>query len=70
MLTVPDEYACRALTITVAHKMDSSDVLDALFPLLLKRGTSEYLRSDNRPELTSDPFKDLLAKVGIKPINI
>ena len=70
MLTVLDEYTREALAVTVAHKMGSSDVLEALYPLLLKRGKPEYLRSDNGPEFTSDPFKDWLIKVGIKPINI
>jgi len=70
ILTVLDEYTREALAVTVAHKIGSSDVLEALYPLLLKRGKPEYLRSDNGPEFTSDPFKDWLIKVGIKPINI
>ena len=70
MLTVLDEYTREALAVTVANKMGSSDVLEALYPLLLKRGKPEYLRSDNGPEFTSEPFKEWLTKVGIKPINI
>ena len=50
--------------------MGSSEVLEALYPILLKRGKPDYLRSDNGPEFTSEPFKDCLIKVGIKPINI
>jgi hypothetical protein len=57
MLTVLDEYTREALAVTVANKMGSSDVLEALYLLLLKRGKSEYLRSDNGPELTSEPSK-------------
>jgi putative transposase len=49
MLTVLDEYTREALAVTVANKMGSSDVLEALYPLLLKRGKPEYLRSDNGP---------------------
>jgi putative transposase len=70
MLTANDEYTREALSVTVANTMGSSEVLEALYPLLLKRGTPEYLRSANGPELTSEPFKDRLAKVGIKPIRI
>ena len=70
MLTVLDEYTREALAVTVANKMGSSDVLEALYPLLLKCGKPEYLRSDNGPEFTSEPFKKWLIKVGIKPINI
>jgi putative transposase len=70
MLTVLDEYTREALAVTVANKMGSSDVFEALYPLLLKRGKPEYLRSDNGPEFTSEPLKDWLIKVGVKPINI
>jgi hypothetical protein len=70
MLTVLDEYMREVIAVTVANKMGSSEVLEALYPLLLKRGKPEYLRSDNGPEFTSEPFKDWLIKVGIKPINI
>ena len=70
MLTVLDEYTREALAVTVARKMRSSEVLEALYPLLLKRGKPEYLRSDNGPEFTSELFKDWLIKVAIKPINI
>ena len=70
MLTVLDEYMREVIAVTVANKMGSSEVLEALYPLLLKRGKPEYLRSDNGPEFTSEPLKDWLIKVGIKPINI
>ena len=70
MLTVLDEYTREALAVTVANKMGSSEVLEALYPILLKRGKPEYLRSDNGPEFSSEPFTDWLTKVGIKPIRI
>ena len=70
MLTVLDEYTREALAVTVANKMGSSEVLEALYPILLKRGKPEYLRSDNGPEFSSEPFTDWLIKVGIKPIRI
>mgnify|MGYP003338398586 FL=1 len=70
MLTVLDEYTREALAVTVANKMGSSEVLEALYPLLLKRGKPEYLRSDNGPEFSSETFTDWLTKVGIKPIRI
>ena len=42
MLTVLDEYTREALCVEVAPKMGSADVLEALYPLLLKRGKPEY----------------------------
>jgi transposase InsO family protein len=38
MLTVVDEYTREALCVSVAARMGSAEVLDALYPLLLKRG--------------------------------
>jgi len=70
MLTVLDEYTREALLVSVALKMGSTDVLEALYPLLLNRGRPEYLRSDNGPEFSSEPFKEWLTKGGIKPIRI
>jgi hypothetical protein len=35
MLTVLDEYTREALAVTLANKMGSSEVLEALYPLLL-----------------------------------
>ena len=70
MLTVLDEYTREALCVKVATRMGSAEVLEALYPLLLRRDKPEYLRSDNGPEFSSAPFKDWLLGVGIKPIQI
>lgn len=35
------------LSVTVAPKMGSADVLEALYTLLLKRGKQDYIQSDN-----------------------
>lgn len=70
MLTVLDEYTREALCVTVAPRMGSADVLEALYPLLLKRGKPAYIRSDNGPEFVAAPLQEWLTKVGIKPIHI
>lgn len=70
MLTVLDEYTRQALCVSVAVKMSSADVLEALYPLLLQRGRPEYIRSDNGPEFVAAPFQDWLRRVGIQPIRI
>ena len=64
------EYARKAFSMTVANAMCSSEVLEVLYPLLLKGAQPDYLRSDNDLRLSSEPFKDWLTKVGIKPIRI
>ena len=70
MLTVLDEYTREALCVTVAPKMGSADVLEALYPLLLKRGKPEYLRSDNGSEFIAEALQTWLQRVGVKPIHI
>ena len=70
MLTVLDEYTRQALAVTVRTRMTADDVLEALYPLLLRYGTPEYIRSDNGPEFIATAMQDWLARVGIKPIRI
>lgn len=70
MLTVIDEYTREALTVSIHTKMNGEDVLEALYPLLLKHGKPEFLRSDNGPEFISQSFQSWLKKVGIEPIRI
>ncbi len=70
MLTVIDEYTREALCVVASHKMGSTEVLEALYPLLLKHGKPEFIRSDNGPEFVSESFQIWLKKVGVKPIRI
>ena len=70
MLTVLDEYTREALCVEVATKMGAADVLETLYPMLLRRGRPEYIRSDNGPEFIAAQFKEWLKRVGIKPIHI
>ena len=46
MLTVLDEYTRQALAVAVRTRMGAEDVLEALYPLLLRYGTPKYIRSD------------------------
>ena len=50
--------------------MGGAEVLEALYPLLLKHGKPEFIRSDNGPEFISEHFQRWLTKVGVKPIRI
>ncbi len=70
MLTVLDEYTRQALCVAVNTRMGSAEVLEALYPLLLRYGKPEYVRSDNGPEFIAKPLQEWLTKVGIKPIQI
>lgn len=70
MLTVLDEYTRQALCVAVRTRMGAAEVLEALYPLLLKHGKPEYIRSDNGPEFIAASLQEWLTKVGIKPIQI
>jgi putative transposase len=70
MLTVLDEYTREALCVTVKPRMGNAEVLEALYPLFLKHGRPEFIRSDNGPEFIAANFQAWLKRVGIKPVRI
>lgn len=70
MPTVLDEYTHEALCVAVRPMMNSANVLDALYPLLLRHGKPEYIRYDNGAEFIATALQTWLRKVGIKPIQI
>ena len=70
MLTVLDEFTREALCVRVATKMGAEEVLEALYPLMIQRGTPTYLRSDNGPEFIAEPLQTWLRRVGVEPIRI
>ena len=70
MLTVIDEYTRHALTVHINFKLNSADVLDVLYQLIIKHGKPKYIRSDNGPEFSSALFDKWLKKVDVKSIKI
>ena len=70
MLTVIEEYTREALCVTVKRRMGSADVLEALYPLLLRRGKPAFIRSDNGKEFTAELLTTWLKKLGVKPMQI
>ena len=70
MLTVLDEYTREALCVEVRTRMGAADVLEALYPLLLRHGKPAYIRSDNGKEFTAKALQDWLRRAGITPIQI
>ena len=59
MLIVLDEFTRQALCVAVNTRMGSAEVLEELYPLILKHGKPEYLRSDYGPEF--------IAAVDLRP---
>jgi len=52
--------------IRVDRKLNSTDVLDALTDLFIRRGPPDYVKSDNGPEFISLKVRDWIAAVGAK----
>ena len=69
-MTLIDEYTRECLTLSVARKLNSQNVLDELSTLFLTRGIPEYIRSDNGPEFTAKAVREWLKLVGVKSLFI
>lgn len=70
LLTLVDEYTRECLSIDVARRMNSDDVLERLSWMFAIRGVPDHLRSDNGPEFTAKVVRDWLQRVGVKTLFI
>jgi putative transposase len=66
LLNVVDEFTRECLTIRVARKLGSADVIDVLADLFIARGTPGHIRSDNGPEFMATAVKGWINGVGAK----
>jgi putative transposase len=70
MLTVIDEHTRECLSIDVARRLSSEDVLERLSDLFIRCGVPDYIRSDNGPEFTAHRVRDWLESVEVKTLFI
>jgi transposase InsO family protein len=70
MLTIIDKYTRECLAIIVERRLNSEDVLAALFSLFIERGVPEYIRSDTGPEFTAKAARQWLPNLGAKALYI
>jgi len=70
MLTLVDEFTRECLSIDVARKLKSDDVLERLSWMFAIRGVPDHVRSDNGPEFTANVVRDWLRRVGVKTLFI
>jgi len=70
LLNLIDEFTRECLAIDVARRLTSDDVVERLTDLFVRRGTPQYIRSDNGSEFTATPVREWLAKVGVKTLYI
>ncbi len=58
LLNITDEFTKEALSIDVRRSITADDTVKVLDRLAAQRGTPEYLRMDNGPELTANALRD------------
>jgi putative transposase len=56
------------LSIELARKLGSDDVLERLTDLFISRGVQNHLRSDNGSEFTARAVRKWLTRVGVKTL--
>ena len=66
MLNVVDEFTRECLSIRVARKLGSADVIDVLADLFITRGAPAFIRSDNGPEFIAIAVRGWIGGVGAK----
>jgi len=69
-LNIIDEFSRDCLKIKVEHRLNSQDVLDALFELFIFRGIPEHIRSDNGTEFAARAVRKWLASLGVRALFI
>jgi len=65
LLNVVDEFTRECLTIEVALKQNSRDVLRTLAGLMLRHGIPKHIRSDNGPEFVAKAVRDWLSRLDV-----
>lgn len=66
MLKVVDEFTRECLSIRVARRLSSADVIDVRADLFNTRGALAFIRSDNGPELVAVAVRGWISGVGAK----
>ena len=70
ILCVIDEYSRECLALKVARNLTSTDVLQTLDDLFIRRGIPTHIRSDNGSEFTAKAVRDWLKTLNVKPLYI
>ena len=70
ILTVVDEYSRECLTIVVARRMRSIDVLETLAALFMTYGVPAHIRSDNGSEFTAALVRRWLEALDVQTLFI
>ncbi len=66
MLNIIDEYTRECLAIRVDRKITANDIIDTLADVFIRRGTPQYIRSDNGPEFVAEIIRQWLKDLGVQ----
>ena len=66
MLNVIDEFTRECLSIRIARRLNSTDVIDVLSDLFILHGVPGHVRSDNGPEFIAKAVREWIVAVGAK----
>ena len=66
LLCLVDEFTRECLTIRVARRLGSLDVIETLADLCLERGAPDHIRSDQGPEFIAQTVREWIVAVGAK----
>ena len=64
ILTLIDEHSRACLALTVARRINSLGVIEALADAMCLHGIPEHIRCDNGPEMISKALRKWVAKTG------
>ena len=70
ILAIIDEYTRECLTLDVARRMTSEDIIYRLGQLFVKHGVPAYIRSDNGPEFTAKAIREWLERLKVQTLYI
>jgi putative transposase len=70
MLTIIDEFSRECLTIHIDRALTAYDVIEQLAELFVKRGTPDFIRSDNGSEFTAEAVRGWLQRLGVRTLFI
>ena len=63
LLNVIDEYTRECLSVKVARRLTSHNIVEVLTDLFIERGVAVHIRSDNGPEFIAKRVREWLAKL-------
>jgi putative transposase len=68
MLNLIDEHA-RGLLVRAERRWSSAKMIEALADVMVWKGVSEHIRSDNGPEFVARGLRQWLADAGVRNLN-